>query len=187
MLKGLFQDAINVLHEAWRAKSHRNRHGRCCRTEPRSPSGQGTHPPATRSTGSWWLTVTLSLGIVLIPPKGSAWPKIIHLPTGSSLLMTDPYTDTRASLVAHMVKNLPAMQETRVWFLGWEDPLEKGMATHISIFAWIMPWMEEPGGIQSMGSQSDQLSALTERLMLSLSFTHMGRKTRPLFGLLGHL
>ena len=61
------------------------------------------------------------------------------------------------------------------------------MATHISILAWIMPWTEEPGGLQSMGLQSALLSALTERLMLSLSFTHMGRKARPLFGLLGHL
>ena len=50
-----------------------------------------------------------------------------------------------ASLVAQMVKNLPAMQETRVQFLGWEDPLEKRMATHTSILAWRLPWIEEPG------------------------------------------
>ena len=61
------------------------------------------------------------------------------------------------------------------------------MATHVSILAWIIPWTEETGGLQSMGSQSDQLSALTEQLMLSLSFTHMDRKTRPLFCLLGYL
>ena len=52
-----------------------------------------------------------------------------------------------------MVKNLPAMQETQVWSLGWEDPLEKGKATHSSILAWRIPWTEEPGGLQSMGSQ----------------------------------
>ena len=52
-----------------------------------------------------------------------------------------------------MVKNLPAMQETRVPSLGWEDPLEKGMATHSSLLAWRIPWAEEPGGLQSMGSQ----------------------------------
>ena len=53
-----------------------------------------------------------------------------------------------------MVKNsLPAMQETQVQSLSWEDPLEKGMATHSSILAWIIPWTEEPGGLQSMGSQ----------------------------------
>ena len=59
----------------------------------------------------------------------------------------------RASLVAQMVKNLPAMQETRVRSLGREDPLEKGMATHSSILAWRSPWTEEPGGLQSIGSQ----------------------------------
>ena len=58
------------------------------------------------------------------------------------------------SLVTRTVKNLPAMQETQVPSLGWEDPLEKGMATHSSIFAWKIPWTEEPGGLQSMGSQS---------------------------------
>ena len=50
-----------------------------------------------------------------------------------------------ASLVAQAVKNLPAMQETMVWSLGWEDPLEKEMATHSSILAWKIPWPEEPG------------------------------------------
>ena len=58
-----------------------------------------------------------------------------------------------ASLVAQMVKNQPAMQETGVRSLGREDSLEKGMATHSSILAWEMPWTEEPGGLQSMGSQ----------------------------------
>ena len=52
-----------------------------------------------------------------------------------------------------MVKNLPVMQETTVRSLGWEDPLEKEMATHSSILAWEIPWTEEPGGLQSMGSQ----------------------------------
>ena len=60
----------------------------------------------------------------------------------------------RASPVAQMVKNPPAMQETWVRFLGWEDPLEKGKATHSSILAWRTPRTEEPGGLQSMGSQS---------------------------------
>ena len=56
-----------------------------------------------------------------------------------------------ASLVAQMVKNLLAMQETQVQSLSWEDPLEKGMATHSSILAWIIPWAEKLGGLQSMG------------------------------------
>ena len=58
------------------------------------------------------------------------------------------------SLVAQMIKNLPAMQETRVQSLGWEDPPEKGMATPSSILAWRIPWTEEPGGLQTMGLQS---------------------------------
>ena len=60
---------------------------------------------------------------------------------------------SRASLVAQTVKNLPAMQETQVQSLGWKDPLEEGMATHSRILAWEIPWSEEPGGLQSMGSQ----------------------------------
>ena len=52
-----------------------------------------------------------------------------------------------------MVKNMPAMQETQVGSLGWEDSLEKGMATHSSVLAWRIPWTGEPGGLQFMGSQ----------------------------------
>ena len=62
------------------------------------------------------------------------------------------------SLVAQQVKNLPALQETPVQFLGWEDPLEKGKATHSSILAWRIPWTEEPGGPPFMshkGSDND--------------------------------
>ena len=59
----------------------------------------------------------------------------------------------RTSLVAQMVKHLPTMQETRVQSLGWEDPLEKEMATHSSTLAWDIPWMEDPGRLQSMGLQ----------------------------------
>ena len=59
----------------------------------------------------------------------------------------------RASLVTWMVKNLPTVWQTWVGSLGQEDPLEKGMATHSSILAWRIPRTEEPGGLQSMGSQ----------------------------------
>ena len=69
----------------------------------------------------------------------------------------------RASLVAQSVKNLPAVQETQVWSLGWEDPLEKEMVTHSSFLAWKISRTEEPGGLQSMGSQS--------RAQLSDSYT----------------
>ena len=68
-----------------------------------------------------------------------------------------------ASLVVQ-IKNVPAMQETWVHSLGWEDPLEKGMATHSSVLAWRIPWTEEPGGLQSTGSQSQT------RLINFLSF-----------------
>ena len=68
------------------------------------------------------------------------------------------------SRVAQTVNNLLAIWKTWVPSLGWEDPLEKGMATHCSIFAWRIPWTEEPGKLQSMGSQSD----MTEGLTLSL-------------------
>ena len=59
----------------------------------------------------------------------------------------------RASLVAQIVKCLPTMRETWVQSLGWEDPLEKEMTTRSTILAWRTPWTEEPGGLQSMGSQ----------------------------------
>ena len=71
-----------------------------------------------------------------------------------------------ASLVAQLVKNLPAEQETQVQSLGQEDPLEKKMATHSTILAWKIPWTEDPGGLQSMGLQSQtrlSVSAPTQR------------------------
>ena len=60
---------------------------------------------------------------------------------------------TNTTHLAQMVKNLPAVWETWVRSLGWEDPLEEGMATCSSILAWRIPWTEEPGGLQCMGSQ----------------------------------
>ena len=74
----------------------------------------------------------------------------------SQVRKTDVYVNKHvywASLVAQSVKNLPAVQETQVRALGWEDPLEKEMATHSSILAWKISWTEEPGVLQSMGSQ----------------------------------
>ena len=63
------------------------------------------------------------------------------------------YIHTWVSLVAQSVKNLPAMQVTWVWSLGWEDPLEEGMATHSSSLAWKIPTDRQPSGLHSMGSQ----------------------------------
>ena len=61
-------------------------------------------------------------------------------------------------MVAQLVKNLPAMRETWVRSLGWEHPLEEEMATHSSILAWEISWTEEPGGVQSVGSQKVRYS-----------------------------
>ena len=71
-------------------------------------------------------------------------------------------TDSVTSLVTQAVKNLPAIQKMQVQSLGQEDPLEKGMATHSSILPWRIPWTEEPGGLQFIGSQSQtQLKQLS--------------------------
>ena len=64
--------------------------------------------------------------------------------------------------MAQTVKNPPAMQETWVRSQGWEDPLEKGMATHSSILAWEIPWTEEPGRVQSMASQRVRHNSVSE-------------------------
>ena len=80
------------------------------------------------------------------------------------------WSDYWASLVAQMVKNLPAIQETWVRILGWEDPLAKGMATHSSILAWKTTWTEEPGGLQSKGLKesdtTEQLGTAQRSLMM---------------------
>ena len=73
-----------------------------------------------------------------------------------------------ASLVAQKVKNLPAMWETQVQSLGWEDPLEKDMATYSGILAWRILWTEEHGGLQSMGSQRVRHNLETERAHILL-------------------
>ena len=75
------------------------------------------------------------------------------LPCSCCWYVSSLVTGQHIALIAQSVKNLPAVQETRVQFLGWEDALEKEMATHSGILAWRIPWTEEPGGLQSMGSQ----------------------------------
>ena len=72
-----------------------------------------------------------------------------------------------ASSAAQMVKNLPAVQETQVWSLYWEDLLEKGMAAHSSILAWRIPLTEELGGLQSMGSQRVRHNWMTNTYSLT--------------------
>ena len=76
----------------------------------------------------------------------------VYLDTVESLIkLRDPH------LVAQPVKNLPAMREIQVQSLGWEDPLEKATATHSSIFAWRIPWTEDPGGLYSTGPKESDM------------------------------
>ena len=72
---------------------------------------------------------------------------------------------------SHLVKNLPAMQETQVWFLGQEDPLEKEMAIHSSILAWKIPWTEESGGLQFLGLQRVRHNWATNTRLDSVQFS----------------
>ena len=76
--------------------------------------------------------------------------------TFPDIITSLPHFFPQASLVVQMVKNPSAMQESQVQSLGWEDPLEKGMAIHSSIPVWRIPWTEKPGELQSMGSQQCQ-------------------------------
>ena len=92
-----------------------------------------------RDGGAWWAAV---YGVA------QSWTWLKWLSSSSSKHLWGAF------LVAQMVKNLPAVQETQVRSLGWEDPLEKGMATYSSILAWRIPWTEEPGRLQPMGLQT---------------------------------
>ena len=91
---------------------------------------------------------------VFLPGDSHGWRSLV----GYSLWVckesdTTEWLHFKVSLVAQTVKRLPAMWETQVRFLGQEDPLEKEMAIHSNILAWRIPWTEEPGGLQSIGSQ----------------------------------
>ena len=77
---------------------------------------------------------------------------MLHLSNWELKTQFNNYDKFRVSLVAQMVKSLPAIQETWVQSLGWEDHLEKEMATYSSILAWTIPWTEETGGLQAMES-----------------------------------
>ena len=89
-----------------------------------------------------------------IPWAEGAWRTMVHGITecDTTERLTLPLTGI-ASLVTQRLKRLPAMRETWVQSLGREDPMEKETATHSSTLAWKIPWMEEPGGLQSMGSE----------------------------------
>ena len=87
------------------------------------------------------------------------------------------YQRGQVFLVAQMVKNLPAMQETRDQSLCWEDPLEKGMSIHSSILTWRIPWTEEPGGLQSMGLQRVRHDWVTNTTTIREDKSHRERST----------
>ena len=107
----------------------------------------GSIPGLGRSTGEGNGN-QLQYSCLESPMDRRAWQATVHRVTKSQTRLSN----FGASLVAQLVKNLPAVQETRVWSLGWEDLLEKETATHSSILAWKISWTEEPGGLQSMGS-----------------------------------
>ena len=97
---------------------------------------------------------------------------LLKIRWGWIIYLTSSLVITGASLVAQLVKNLPVMQETWVQSLGWEDPLENGMATHSSILAWRIPWTEEPGGLQSMESQTAGHDWATNHTLTLVITTH---------------
>ena len=104
---------------------------------------------------SVWLDFYIVSGFIfsrLLKPLFLSKQNNLQLPLNVSFILPQ---NIKASLVAQIVKNLPAMQETPVWSLGREDPLEKEMATHSSIFAWRIPWTGYPGGLQTMELQRD--------------------------------
>ena len=106
--------------------------------------GEGANRAQTPAAGKFFCEL-LRLGLCRHSVLGShSWV---------DLSLENGLANSGASLVAQTVKNPPAMQETQVQSLGWEDPLEKGMATHPNNFAWRIPWAEEPGRVYSMGSQ----------------------------------
>ena len=98
-----------------------------------------------------WETWVQSLGQEDLLEKGMATHSSILAATTSAKKKSGSKKYLGASLVAQRLKHLPAMWETQVQSLCWEDPLEKEMAAHSSIHAWKIPWMEEPGGLPSMG------------------------------------
>ena len=113
-------------------------------------------PRKTRMVGPH--TFILVRGSLRIPNSGA--PVTRHWVGDLALLW--------ASLVAQMEKNPPAMWETWIWSLGWEDLLEEGMATHSSILSWRIPWTEEPGRLQSMGSQRVRHNWATKPCIVAL-------------------
>ena len=122
-----------------------------------------THPYSSLSNGIiWTFHVSEVLAKVLIITHSAFFIKLTFRTV--NLLISVSFAICVASLVAQMVKSLPAMQETQVWSLGWGDTLEKGMATHSSILAWRIPWTEETGRLSLWDHKE---SAMIKRLTLT--------------------
>ena len=113
--------------------------------------------PLSGHARQYWADQTIKLK----PRKVSVCSKTSP-PKPLPKISSTPNTLKRVSVVTQMVKNEPAVQETQIWSLGWEDPLEKGMATHPSILAWRIPGTEEPGWLQSMVLQRIRHNTATE-------------------------
>ena len=120
------------------------------------------HPPSAKCQGRELLLPWLQLVSHLLPAPWSRWQSPCHGAEWWAHTLTrdtgghqfpSPKSLQNKLFSGDLVKNLPAKQETWVWSLGQEDPLEKGMAAHSSICAWRIPWTEEPGELQFMGSQ----------------------------------
>ena len=119
-------------------------------------STPGAYSNSCRS--SWWCHPIISSSVIPFSSCLQSFPALESSPMSQFFASGGQRIRVLASasvlpLVAEMVKHLPTMRETWVQSLGWEDLLEKEMATHSSILAWKIPWMEDPGRLQSMGSQ----------------------------------
>ena len=121
---------------------------------PQSPPSHPLHKSlcSEQQPSPWDCSTTPKLQLLACTFQKTGIPVWGMYGCGKDCLMLIPFRLPQTSLVAQSVKNLPAMQEIWVRPLGWEDPLEKEMATHSSILAWKISWREEPGGLQSMGS-----------------------------------
>ena len=127
--------------------------------------------PEFAQTHVHWVNDAIKTSPPLLPTSSPALNLSQHqgLFPLSQLVPSGGQSIGASALVVQMVKNLPVRQETWVQSLGWEDPLEEGMATHFSILAWRIPWKEEPGGLLSLGLQRSHI--------LQLKYPHATAKT----------